>query len=55
MQAEPDAPPAVDLDLEKVLGKMPAKSFTFKDFVSQAGPLALPNPATTEALDRVLR
>jgi len=48
--------PAVDLDLEKVLGKMPAKTFKFQDFKSQAGPLDLPADATAPAaLDRVLR
>ncbi len=49
-------PPAVDLDLEKVLGKMPDKTFEFKRTAGVLRPLQLPAGATAaEALQRVLR
>jgi len=54
--APKDTPPAVDLDLEKVLGKMPDKTFEFKRSDNKLAPLALPAGATpAEALQRVLR
>ena len=54
--APPDTPPAVDLDLEKVLGKMPRKTFEFTRRAEHLQALDLSqvvNPA--EALSRVLR
>ena len=55
--APPGTPPAVDLDLDKVLGKMPDKTFTFtRAKTNPLAPLAL--PAGTDAmaaLQRVLR
>jgi len=55
-QAPPDSPAPVDLDLDKVLGKMPDKDFKFKNFATQSGPLSLPSEtAAGAALERVLR
>lgn len=55
--APPGTPPAVDLDLDKVLGKMPDKTYTFtRDSANKLDPLVL--PAGTEvmaALHRVLK
>ena len=55
--APPGTPPAVDLDLDKVLGKMPDKTYTFtRDSANTLAPLVL--PAGTEvmaALHRVLK
>ena len=55
--APPGTPPAVDLDLDKVLGKMPDKTYTFtRDSDNKLAPLVL--PAGTEvmtALHRVLK
>lgn len=49
-------PPAVDLDLEKVLGKMPDKTFEFTRTTNKLEPLALPAGTTaSDALQRVLR
>ncbi|PNW79730.1 hypothetical protein CHLRE_08g364800v5 [Chlamydomonas reinhardtii] len=56
--APADAPPAVDLDLEKVLGSMPDKTFHFTRASGdkQLQPLQLPAGETaTAALHRVLR
>lgn len=56
LQAPPDSPAPVDLDLDKVLGKMPDKDFKFKNFATQSGPLSLPSEtAAGAALERVLR
>ncbi len=48
--------PAVDLDLQKVLGDMPRKTFTFMRAQRSLAPLALP-PGTTaqDAMHAVLR
>lgn len=55
-KAPAGTPPAVDLDLEKVLGKMPDKTFEFKRADNKLAPLDLPAGATpAEALQRVLR
>ncbi|KIY99597.1 phosphoribosylformylglycinamidinesynthase [Monoraphidium neglectum] len=49
-------PPAVDLDLDQVLGKMPNKTFNFKTRKSDLRPLAFPDGTTAQsALERVLR
>ncbi|GBF90353.1 hypothetical protein Rsub_02459 [Raphidocelis subcapitata] len=54
--APPGAPPAVDLDLDQVLGKMPNKTFEFKTRRPNLAPLTLPQGATPQAaLERVLR
>ncbi|KAL6745568.1 CobB/CobQ-like glutamine amidotransferase domain-containing protein [Haematococcus lacustris] len=54
--APPGTPPAVDLDLEKVLGKMPDKTFEFTRSPPVLHPLALPEGTGAEAaLQRVLR
>ncbi|BDA47656.1 Phosphoribosylformylglycinamidine synthase [Coccomyxa sp. Obi] len=54
--APPDSPTPVDLDLEKVLGDMPQKTFEFTRRAEATHPLDLPSTATPEeALDRVLR
>lgn len=46
----------VDLDLEKVLGKMPNKTFTSSRESSGRVPFRLPtNTTPADALDRVLR
>ncbi|XP_026380453.1 probable phosphoribosylformylglycinamidine synthase, chloroplastic/mitochondrial [Papaver somniferum] len=52
----PPPPPAVDLELEKVLGDMPQKCFEFPRVVPAAEPLKIP-PGTTlmDSLERVLR
>ena len=53
--SETDTTP-VDLDLEKVLGDMPQKTFTFDRFPIQSQALTLPEDLTVaDALDRVLR
>eukprot|EP00877_Chromochloris_zofingiensis_P007400 jgi/Chrzof1/2913/Cz12g03220.t1 len=55
-QAPPDTPAPVDLDLDKVLGKMPNKTFTFNRARPQLQPLTLPPDATPQAaLERVLQ
>ena len=52
----PGGAPAVDLDLDQVLGKMPNKTFEFKRRISNLAPLELPAGATPQAaLERVLR
>ncbi|GLC44010.1 hypothetical protein PLESTB_000219600 [Pleodorina starrii] len=54
--APPGTPPAVDLDLEKVLGKMPDKTFNFSRSPAVCAPLELPAGETAmSALHRVLR
>ena len=54
--APADTPPAVDLDLEKVLGKMPRKTFEFIRRTEHLKPLDLSQVASpAAALDRVLR
>ncbi len=54
--AAPETPIPVDLDLEKVLGKMPEKTFTFSRADNTLQPLALPDGTTTQAaVERVLR
>lgn len=54
--APPGTPPAVDLDLEKVLGSMPDKTFNFSRSSNKLEPLALPaNETAMGALHRVLR
>ena len=48
----------VDLDLEKVLGKMPPKTFTFQPFQAVTQPLVLPQDGSASpsaALRRVMR
>ncbi|GMH42502.1 hypothetical protein BSKO_10421 [Bryopsis sp. KO-2023] len=54
---EPDGSlPPVDLDLDKVLGKMPNKTFTSTRAAGKMEPVAIPEGETAEsALDRVLR
>ncbi|KAK3280418.1 hypothetical protein CYMTET_11738 [Cymbomonas tetramitiformis] len=55
-QAPPDTPPAEDLELEKVLGDLPNKTYTFARTESPNVPLELPEDATVEtAADKVLR
>ena len=56
-QAPLDAPTPVDLDLEKVLGDMPNKTYTYQRTEPQLQPLQLPsgNQTAMDALDRVLR
>ena len=52
----PPPPPAVDLELEKVLGDMPQKSFEFHRVVSAREPLDIaPDITVMDALMRVLR
>ncbi|KAL9402464.1 hypothetical protein Peur_006313 [Populus x canadensis] len=52
----PPPPPAVDLELEKVLGDMPQKSFEFHRVVSAREPLDIaPDITVRDALMRVLR
>jgi phosphoribosylformylglycinamidine synthase len=47
---------AVNLDLSKVLGKMPQKTFRFDTVTPKLEPLSLPDTITVkDALDRVLR
>ncbi|PNH02126.1 putative phosphoribosylformylglycinamidine synthase, chloroplastic/mitochondrial [Tetrabaena socialis] len=54
--APPGTPPAVDLDLEKVLGSMPDKTFHFTRGADALAPLALPaGVSAMDALHRVLR
>lgn len=54
--APPDTPPAVDLDLEKVLGRMPRKTFEFERRAEHLSALDLSKVSSpTEALSRVLR
>lgn len=54
--AAPEVPTPVDLDLEKVLGKMPDKTFEFKRTTNSLKPLQLPGAETPmTALHRVLR
>lgn len=55
-RAKPSDPVPVDLDLEKVLGDMPAKTFKFDKFNPVRTPLELPAQETAmAALHRVLR
>ncbi|XP_073526258.1 uncharacterized protein [Phyllobates terribilis] len=50
------SPPAVDLELEKVLGDMPQKQFEFKRIANHAEPLDIaPGITVLETLKRVLR
>ncbi|OVA14622.1 AIR synthase related protein [Macleaya cordata] len=52
----PPPPPAVDLELEKVLGDMPQKSFEFTRFVQAREPLDIaPGTTIMDSLKRVLR
>ena len=52
----PDESPAVDLDLEKVLGSMPNKTFSFDTLKRPLKALELPAGLTAQdALDKVLR
>lgn len=52
----PPPPPAVDLELEKVLGDMPQKSFEFRREVHAREPLDIaPGITVMDALKRVLR
>ncbi|EEF29198.1 Phosphoribosylformylglycinamidine synthase, putative [Ricinus communis] len=52
----PTPPPAVDLELEKVLGDMPRKTFEFQRVVNSKEPLDIaPGITVMEALKRVLR
>ncbi|GAX81039.1 hypothetical protein CEUSTIGMA_g8474.t1 [Chlamydomonas eustigma] len=54
--APPGTPPAVDLDLDKVLGKMPDKTYHFNRTPNQLTPLALPSDmGVMDALHRVLK
>ena len=54
--APPDVQPAVDLDLEKVLGKMPRKTFEFTRIKESLAPLDLSAAGSvSQALSRVLR
>ncbi|GAB4814933.1 hypothetical protein N2152v2_001979 [Parachlorella kessleri] len=54
--AQPGDPVPVDLDLEKVLGDMPNKTFRFERKAPALSPLRLPESVgSMEALDRVLR
>lgn len=54
--APADAPTPVDLELDKVLGKMPNKTFAFQRQPDNLKPLELPKDLKAmEALDRVLR
>lgn len=46
--------PVVDLDLEKVLGSMPQKTFHSKSFVSNTQPIRLKSIPFQEALEHVL-
>lgn len=49
-------PPAVDLDLDKVLGKMPDKTYHFQRTDNKLSPLELPaGTGAMDALHRVLR
>lgn len=55
-QAPPDAQPAVDLDLEKVLGKMPRKTFEFTRGTDSLRPLDLSGVEwPSQAFNRVVR
>lgn len=55
-QAEPEYSTPVDMDLEKVLGKMPRKTFEFVTSPVGANPLTLPEDATpVSALQNVLK
>ncbi len=52
----PETPPAVDLDLEKVLGSMPNKTFSFDTLKRPLKALELPaGLAAQDALEKVLR
>ncbi|KAK9837421.1 hypothetical protein WJX81_001177 [Elliptochloris bilobata] len=54
-EAPPGSPTPVDLDLEKVLGDMPQKTFEFRRQREATAPLALPEGETAQtALARVL-
>jgi len=54
--APPNTPTPVDLDLEKVLGSMPNKTFSYNRTENKLSPLSLPAGATINAaLHRVLR
>jgi phosphoribosylformylglycinamidine synthase len=54
--APPEAPTPVDLDLEKVLGKMPNKTFKFQRQQPVHQAFSVPEGTTAaDALDRVLR
>ncbi|HSL91470.1 MAG TPA: phosphoribosylformylglycinamidine synthase, partial [Candidatus Limnocylindrales bacterium] len=53
---ERDGSTPVDLDLEKILGDMPQKTFRLERIAPALAPLALPGDVTVrDALDRVLR
>ena len=55
-KAGPGEPTPVDLELEKVLGDMPRKTYTFDRRQNTHQPLSLPAGTTAAAaLDRVLR
>ncbi|KAL9227290.1 hypothetical protein vseg_002996 [Gypsophila vaccaria] len=52
----PPPPPAVDLELEKVLGDMPQKTFEFQRIVHPRDPLNIaPGTTVMDSLKRVLR
>ncbi|XP_043700632.1 probable phosphoribosylformylglycinamidine synthase, chloroplastic/mitochondrial isoform X2 [Telopea speciosissima] len=52
----PEPPPAVDLDLEKVLGDMPQKCFEFNRMIQTRKPLDIaPGTTLMDSLQRVLR
>ncbi|KAK4436614.1 putative phosphoribosylformylglycinamidine synthase, chloroplastic/mitochondrial [Sesamum alatum] len=52
----PPPPPAVDLELEKVLGDMPQKTFEFRRIVNAREPLDIaPGITVMDSLKRVLR
>ncbi|XP_042476157.1 probable phosphoribosylformylglycinamidine synthase, chloroplastic/mitochondrial isoform X2 [Macadamia integrifolia] len=52
----PEPPPAVDLDLDKVLGDMPQKCFEFNRMIQTQKPLDIaPGTTLMDSLERVLR
>lgn len=51
----PDEPPAVDLDLETVLGDMPKKTYEFARIPKQLKPLAFGDLSVRDALGAVLK
>jgi phosphoribosylformylglycinamidine synthase len=53
--AAPESPPAVDLDLEAVLGDMPQKTYSFTRAQKERLPLELGDTGVADALDAVLK
>ena len=51
----PDEPPAVDLDLEAVLGDMPKKTYEFTRTPKELNPVDVSGLSVKEALDNVLK